>query len=317
MLTEGQDRLFGEFYQDLGEKVVSLLADNDIREIMLNPDGSLWVESATEGMREAGRLSSVHALAILNKASLLLKTDEDSKLCFEVELPYYRELHGARLLAQLPPIVSSPCFTLRKRNDVIYTLDDYLFTERVTETQYHVLKELIARCKNILIGGLARCGKTTLLNTLINESVSQDPGHRWIILEDFPEINCTAPNQLSLVTTDKIPIGSLLRRAISLRADRLALGEIHGSEALGLIEAWNSGGMSGMSTLYAKTASDVIKSLLDCSLESRSPLPLSLIKRNLHAIVMVSKMGKSQGFVSDISIIKDIHHGKVVLDKIA
>jgi Flp pilus assembly CpaF family ATPase len=95
MLTESQQRLFSKLHQDLGEKIIEYLGDKDINEVMLNPDGTLWIDSVKEGVIEKGRISSIHAHAILNCVAGIqgvVVSSENPRV--ETELPYYRELRG-------------------------------------------------------------------------------------------------------------------------------------------------------------------------------------------------------------------------------
>ena len=52
---EQQQRLHEKLRRELGSVVLAALEDPDITEVMLNPDGCLWVESQRAGMRDTGR----------------------------------------------------------------------------------------------------------------------------------------------------------------------------------------------------------------------------------------------------------------------
>ena len=52
---EQQHRLHEKLRRELGPAVLAALEDPDITEVMLNPDGGLWVESQRQGMRDTGR----------------------------------------------------------------------------------------------------------------------------------------------------------------------------------------------------------------------------------------------------------------------
>ena len=40
--------------RELGETIVGALGDDDVVEVLLNPDGRIWLDSRTEGMYDSG-----------------------------------------------------------------------------------------------------------------------------------------------------------------------------------------------------------------------------------------------------------------------
>ncbi|MDX2165087.1 MAG: P-type conjugative transfer ATPase TrbB [Gammaproteobacteria bacterium] len=318
MLTESQQRLFSKLHQDLGDKIISFLADKDINEVMLNPDGSLWVDSVKDGLVEEGRISSVHAHAILNCVAGIqgvVISEQNPRL--EAELPYYRELRGERFTGQIPPIVANPCFTIRKKSEMVFTLDDYYLSERLTEEQCIVLKDLVSDRKNILVCGGPGSGKTTFTNALISEIVRCDPSQRIIILEDTPELQCTAPNKVSMVTSESVSMTSLVRTAMRMRGDRILVGEVRGAEALDMLKAWNTGCPGGICTVHANGCVEAIQRISDLAVEAGlSHPPLSLIRHTIDAVVFVTKIGSQKGFVSEICAVKEINNEKFILTKL-
>ena len=309
MLSETQQRLFSKLHEDLGDTIISLLADKTINEIMLNPDGVLWMDSAKEGLMKAGKVSAVHALAIIHSVAGLQGLVVSSKYPrLEAELPHYRELCGERFTAQLPPIVSSPCFSIRKKAEVIYTLDDYFLTERMTENQCIALKKLVDERQNILVCGSPGSGKTTFTNALIAESVRSDPNSRFIILEDTPELQCSALNHVSLVTSDTVSMRDLLKSAMRLRPDRILVGEVRGAEALDMLKAWNTGCLGGICTVHANGCIEAIQRIVDLAMEAGlSHPPFSLVRHTIQAVVFIDKVNTTKGFVSEIALVKEVN----------
>jgi type IV secretion system protein VirB11 len=161
-------------------------------------------------------------------------------------------------------------------------------------------------------------GKTTFTNALISESVSCDPSQRFIILEDTPELQCTAPNKVSLLTSESVSMTTLLRTAMRMRPDRILVGEVRGSEALDMLKAWNTGCPGGLCTVHANGCEEAVQRISDLAIEAGlSHPPLSLIRHTIDVVVFVTKMGSSKGFISDICVLKDIHHEKFVFEKLA
>jgi len=318
MFTESQQRLFSKLYQDLGDEIIPLLADKDVNEVMLNPDGTLWADYAKTGMCREGKIPSVQAFAILHSIAGIegaVVSAQNPRL--EAELPYYRELRGERFTGQIPPIVSSPCFTIRKKSEIVFTLDDYFLTERMTEEQCIVLKDLIADRKNILVCGGPGSGKTTFGNALIAEAVRTSGNQRFLILEDTPELQCFAPNKISMLTSDTVNTRDLLRTAMRMHPDRIFVGEVRGAEALDMLKAWNTGCHGGICTVHANGCTEAIQRILDLSMEAGlSSPPISLVRHTIDAVVSIAKTKVCKGFVSEISAVREINHENIVLEKL-
>ncbi len=68
--------------------------------------------------------------------------------------------------------MSAPSFTIRKKSEVIFTLEAYVASGRLTQHQANTLKKLIMDRKNILVSGGPGSGKTTVTNALVIEAVS-------------------------------------------------------------------------------------------------------------------------------------------------
>jgi type IV secretion system protein VirB11 len=136
LLTESSRRLYEKLYRDLGTDIILFLQDKDVNEIMLNPDGKLWVDRSSKGMLCVGSISKTQAFSILNSVAGIhgfVVSQHSPRL--EAELPFYQVMKGERFTGQIPPISSAPCFTIRKRSEVVFTLDDYITTQRMTNEQ--------------------------------------------------------------------------------------------------------------------------------------------------------------------------------------
>ena len=122
MLAETQQRLYEKLYRDLGE-ITTYLEDRDVNEIMLNPDGRLWLDRVSQGLVPVGHLSISQAFAIIHTvAGIHGFVVGHGSPHLEAELPYYHGLRGERFTAQVPPQVSHPSFCIRKRAEVVFSL---------------------------------------------------------------------------------------------------------------------------------------------------------------------------------------------------
>ena len=68
-------------------------------------------------------------------------------------------------------LTAAPTFTIQKRPDVIFRLDDYVEKDMMTGSQAALLRIALTERKNVLVSGGTSSGKTTLLNALLVEQV--------------------------------------------------------------------------------------------------------------------------------------------------
>jgi type IV secretion system protein TrbB len=319
MLSESQQRLYHKLYSDLGKEIIDYFADANINEIMLNPDGSLWVDSVSDGQVKVGDLNKAQAFAILHSVAGVnnfVVSQYSPRL--EAELPYYKELQGQRFTGQVPPIVSSPCFTIRKKSEIVFTLENYVTSGRLSQNQLTMLENLIKDRANILVCGGPGSGKTTVTNALIVEAVKVNANQRFILLEDTPELQCTAPNKVSMLTTVDVSMTQLLKASMRMRPDRILIGEVRGAEALDMLKAWNTGCPGGICTVHANGCEEAIQRIIDLAMEAglNTP-PFSLVAHTINAIVFVERPGNQKGFISEIVSVRGYENGEFELETLA
>lgn len=317
-MSESQRRLYEKLYRDLGE-INEWLKQEDVNEVMANPDGTLWIDSQTQGQIQVGTLHPLKTQSILNAvAGLHGFVVAEHKPILEAELPFYESMRGERFTGQIPPIVPSPSFTIRKRAQQVYRLEDYVQSRRMSFAQAEFLKSAVRSRKNILISGGPGSGKTTVTNALIQEASLSDTQQRFLILEDLPELQCQAPNHVSMLTSQYISMTQLLKAAMRMRPDRILVGEVRGAEALDLLKAWNTGCPGGISTVHANSASEAIQRILDLSLEAGliHP-PISLVTHTIDILVSVGRLGPEKGFIQDILSVGDYINGAFQFKKVA
>jgi P-type conjugative transfer ATPase TrbB len=312
-------RLYAKLYANLGESLVAWLKDHVVHEVMLNPDGKIWVDSPLEGLVHKGTMSAAQALAIIHTVAGIqgtVVTAHSPRL--EAELPFFKTLQGERFTAQIPPVVAAPSFTIRKKAEVIFSLADYVTQGRLSLKQAEGLEDLIRQRQNILVCGGPGSGKTTVTNALIREAVKQDPQQRFLILEDLPELQCSAPNTVSMLTSEQVNLTALLRTAMRMRPDRILIGEVRGAEALDLLKAWNTGCPGGMCTVHANGAVAAVQRIVDLAMEAGlSQPPIGLVLQTIHAVVSVQRRGNQKGFIQEILTLGDYVNGKFVFEKLA
>lgn len=272
----------------LGNNIIELLQDPNTVEIMLNPDMSLWWESLDGDMCQIGEMkphvakSIIHAVADFNNTIILTE-----KPTLEASFP----LDKSRFTAIIPPNVENPAFTLRKRASRVITMEEYLESGAMNQLQYRFICKLLQRRINLLVVGGTGTGKTTLVNGLIKKAVEIYPNDRLVIIEDTPELQCEAPNNTTMLTSEFMDMSAAVRLALRLRPDRILLGEVRGAPALDMMTAWNTGHKGGIGTLHANDAPSAISRLITMVSQNKyAPTDIKeLIYSAMPAIIHVAR----------------------------
>jgi P-type conjugative transfer ATPase TrbB len=274
--------------RDLGPLVEGALNDPKTTDILLNADGNLWLKRLGEPSRVIGQLESWRATSAMKTlAGLLGKTIGAKEPILDGELPFGNE----RFAGQLPPLVSSPCFAIRKPAIKVFRLDSYVEQGIMTQAQCDAIKKAVREHKNILVVGGTGSGKTTLINAIIQEMVDNDPVERMVIIEDTGEIQCAAINCVQYHTTLEVSMTDLLKTTLRMLPDRIIVGEVRGSEALDLLDSWNTGHEGGAGTLHSNTAESALQRLKSLVTRNKhAPTDIEpLIAEAVHVIVQINR----------------------------
>ncbi len=294
----GRERFERMLKTALGPAIGRFLEDDDVVEIMLNPDGALWVEHHATGMAETGlALNPIDADRIIRLVAHHMKLEVDADRPFiEADLPET----GERFTGVLPPIVLRPGFSIRRHGSRLFALDDYVRDRIMASDQAAILRHAVEHKLNILIVGGTGSGKTTLVNALL--LVVAETGDRVVLIEDRRELRCAARNLFPMLTRPgSVELRALVRLAKGLRPDRIVLSEARGPEALDLIKAWGSGHPGGIGTLHADDAPLGLLALEQMIQEAVLTVPRGLIARVVDLIVVIAGRGPARRLVS-------IHH---------
>jgi P-type conjugative transfer ATPase TrbB len=274
-----------------GPAISRFLEDPTIVEVMLNPDGRLWIDRLSSGLADTGetmpapdgerivRLVAHHVGAEVHAASPRVSA----------ELPET----GERFEGLLPPVVAAPVFAIRKPAVAVFTLDDYVAAGVMTSEQAIALKRAVEARKNILVAGGTSSGKTTLTNALLAEVAKTSD--RVVLIEDTRELQCKAPNLVALRTKDGVvSLSDLVRSSLRLRPDRIPIGEVRGAEALDLLKAWGTGHPGGIGTIHAGTALGALRRLEQLIQEAVVTVPRALIAETINVIALLSGRGAAR-----------------------
>ncbi|PKU22951.1 P-type conjugative transfer ATPase TrbB [Telmatospirillum siberiense] len=283
----------------LGPAIAAFLEDPAIVEVMLNPDGKLWVDRLSGGLEDTGatlspadgerivRLVAHHVGAEVHAGSPRVSA----------ELPET----GERFEGLLPPVVTSPCFAIRKPAVAVFALDDYVAAGIMSAAQAVLLRQAVADRRNILVAGGTSTGKTTLTNALLAEVAKTSD--RVVLIEDTRELQCLTPNLVALRTKDGVAtLSDLVRSSLRLRPDRIPIGEVRGSEALDLLKAWSTGHPGGIGTIHAGSAIGALRRLEQLIQEAVVTVPKALIAETINVIAVLAGRGR-QRHLAELAVV--------------
>lgn len=272
--------------RDLGPQICGFLAEPTVVEIMLNPDGTLWVERQGQPMQCVGGMADSAAEALITTVAALMKTTvtRDNPI-LECELPG----DGSRFEALMPPVVARPSFTIRRKATRVFTLADYVAAGTMSEGQRQIIEASIIERKNMLVVGGTGTGKTTLTNAILDGMATLAPDDRIVTIEDTNELQCNAVNVVALRATDQVDMQRLLKATMRLRPDRIVVGEVRGHEALALLKAWNTGHPGGVATVHANDGLGGLLRLESLVAEgSMNPMP-ETIAAAVNTVIVIGK----------------------------
>jgi len=292
------NRVFGE----------QLLSDPGLSEIVLNPDGRVWIERSGDAamqplddlMSEEDAESLAHDLAGDNPISA-------NKPLAGSQFEAFGSLWRAQVAVK-PAVESGVAFALRRAVAKQFTLDDLMAKlpdldanmsdlRSATNPAYEAvfeaydnggfgqfLRAAVHAKWNILISGGTSSGKTTWLRACLAEA---DPSERIMTIEDALEIRPTQPNSVSLVVKQNAPSSELLKACLRFRPERIIMGELRGAEAYDFLSAINSGHPGGISTVHTSSPEAALSRLAFMVMQADTGLTYSEIMEYCRSMIDV------------------------------
>lgn len=279
-----------KMYRGLGGLLDSILADEDITEVMINGPDNIFVE-------RKGRLTRVDKHfkdeQELRRVIDLIVGKAHREVSEANPIVDTRLEDGSRVNVVLSPIaLSGSTVTIRKFSKQPMTMEKLLEYGSITPEVAQFLQKLVKARYNIFIAGGTGSGKTTFLNAL-SSYIPHD--ERIITIEDSAELQITQiPNIVRLEARNatassgeskKIDIQSLIRSSLRMRPDRIIVGEVRGAEALDMLQAMNTGHDGSLSTGHANSAEDMLSRLETMVLQGEAALPLKAIRQQISSAV--------------------------------
>ena len=275
----------------LGPAIAAFLEDPGIVEVMLNPDGRLWIDRLSSGLADTGeRLSAADGERIVRLVAHHVGAEVHAGAPrVSAELPET----GERFEGLLPPVVAAPAFAIRKPAVAVFTLENYVAAGIMSAAQAAALRQAVSERRNILVAGGTSTGKTTLTNALLAEVAKTSD--RVVLIEDTRELQCQAPNLVALRTKDGVvSLSDLVRASLRLRPDRIPIGEVRGAEALDLLKAWGTGHPGGVGTIHAGTGIGALRRLEQLIQEAVVTVPRALIAETIDLVAVLAGRGSER-----------------------
>jgi pilus assembly protein CpaF len=287
--------------------LLNALSDPAVNEVMLNEDGTAYVERMGAGALEPlpFRLDAANAMAFLRALA------GDGVEAFLAKRPFADlvAVEGSRVHVLMPPLVKGMTVTIRKRPTRRPTLEHIVEAGALTANCAGFLAYAVAARKNILLAGGTSSGKTTLLNSLCARIPNEE---RILVLEDTPELTLPQPHVNYLRTRLRDPQGGpdvtlhdLVVNTLRMRPDRVIVGEVRSVEAADMLEAMNVGCDGMMGTIHANSAREALQRLETLVLMAGGELPMKAVRMNiasaLDLIVVVTRTADGKRRVMQVA----------------
>ncbi len=299
------------------------LDDPDVREIMVNGSGTVFVEDREHKLRETPSpfRDDEHVMEVIEA----IITPLGRQVNESQPLTDARMLDGSRVNVIIPPIsLAGPVLTIRKFNSTPLTIEDVLRFEALSEDMVEFLRAGVRGRLNIIIAGGMGAGKTAFMN-LICGMIPGD--ERIITIENAAELQLPQKHVIPLESRPanvegkgEISIRDLVLNALRMRPDRIIVGDVRGPESLDLLQAMNTGHGGGLMTVTANSVRDVLARLEVTATYSDLAIPLLSIRKMVAAAIdlivylerlpdgrrKVLKVAEVAGMQGDAVMVQDI-----------
>lgn len=263
----------------------SLIADDDVWEIMLNAPDQIFVKRhvGQNGYHHESFHDDEHVLRtmtrIVDRSSGAHRALDPTAGLQDAQLD-----DGARLHIVHGDIArgSHMMVNIRKFTGMAFrSLDELVSSETITAEAALLLRACVGANLSMVFAGVPGAGKTTLLSCCAAEL---DPSLRVVIAEEVFEADVPLPNVASMQTRGGRPdrpgidlrtlVGGFLRMA----PDVAIVGEVRDREALPLMMTLSSG-VTGFTTIHAGSARQALTRLrFVCQLaETSSDIPMTAL----------------------------------------
>ncbi|MDR1389519.1 MAG: Flp pilus assembly complex ATPase component TadA [Treponema sp.] len=260
--------------------------DKSVTNVYVYGTGSVQIDDFSRGIYEAGfSLSVAQRMRIINSLASVSETpiDKWERPTLESVIPRY----NIRTTAIVPPWTAAPELTFRRPAEKIYTLEEYVSSGRLSRPLYDKITEHLEKRSNIVVSGSTGSGKTTFINALLEKMRELTPDERFYIIEDTPELQCSAKNKTQLYIRKEQAVAAI-QTALRWTPQRIIFGELRSGEvAVELLEAWNTGHPGNATSIHADSASSTV-SRIEGLLRQKIPGKLPDLSWTIQLVVHLS-----------------------------
>lgn len=243
----------------LGPKLSALVASPGVTDVLVNGFEQVWLQRSA-GPLEPSTSPFVSEAELGRLAQDLIASGgrhlDQANPFADVSVGGNIRVHASLASACHPKTLISVRIHLDRHFGLSELMDGGMFGE----PELQLLRQIIERRENFLIAGGAGAGKTTLLRAMLSECRAE----RIIAVEDVSEIGLESGHFISLQTRQaniegagEIGLDKLVREALRMRPDRIAVGEVRGAELLVMLQALNTGHRGGGATIHANSFESV------------------------------------------------------------
>lgn len=234
-------------------------------------------------------------------------------LSCELPAPYLRY----RIQAQHESVLfgSDVCICIRIPSKSRFNLESFILSDTLKAEgwTHQKIKDFIKDKKNVLVSGGTGSGKTSFLNSLMQEIPIND---RVVTIEDSQELFVANPNKTQIaVPKDENSVytyTTAINNAMRLRPDRLFLGEIDIRNTLTFLRVNNTGHSGNLSTLHANNSEDAINAIITNAMfggmNDREALR-DYIRSAIDYIVQIERIGKQRKILEILDVKKHLKAG--------
>jgi pilus assembly protein CpaF len=283
-------------------RVTELLEQPDVTEIMINGDGSIWLDSRGSLQRADLDLSSGELVVLVERIlqPLGLRVDPLSP---SVDA---RLADGSRVNIVVPPVaIDGPTITIRR-----FAPETLALSAFGPPALCDLLDALVRAEATMLVVGGTGAGKTTLLNALASRI---PPSARIVTIEDTAELDLPGEHVVRLEARPpnreglgEVTIRDLVRNSLRMRPDRLIVGEVRSGEAFDLLLALNTGHTGSLATCHANGALEGLRRLETLALLSGVDVPLEAVRQQMLSAIDVVVHVIREGGVRRVAAVEEV-----------